>query len=51
LAAFGLLTCGAAAGWMAAVDWPLPAAVLALLALVAVVDLVVIQRRIRGERR
>jgi hypothetical protein len=50
LALFGLVFCAAAAGLLAAADWPLPAAVLALLALVAAVDLVVIQRRIHGSR-
>jgi hypothetical protein len=50
LALFGLVFCAVTAGLLAAADWPLPAAVLALLALVAAVDLVVIRRRIRGTR-
>jgi membrane protein implicated in regulation of membrane protease activity len=49
LAVFGLLFCGAAAALFALADWPLPAALLAALALSAAVDLVVLSRR--GHRR
>jgi hypothetical protein len=50
LALFGLVFCGIMAGIFAVAGWPLPAALLALLAAVAIVDLVVIQRRIRRRR-
>jgi hypothetical protein len=50
LALFGLVFCGVMAGIFAVAGWPLPAALLALLAAVAVVDLVVIHRRIRRRR-
>jgi hypothetical protein len=47
LALFGLVFCAVMAGIFAAADWPVPAALLALLAAAALVDLFVIQRRIR----
>jgi Family of unknown function (DUF6343) len=50
LAVFGLVFCGVMAGILAVAGWPLPAALLALLAAIAIVDLIVIQRRIRRRR-
>ncbi|EIV91117.1 DUF6343 family protein [Frankia sp. QA3] len=46
LAVFGLVFCAVTAGLFAARDQPAAAGVLALLALVALVDLAVIQRRL-----
>ncbi len=46
LAVFGLVFCGVTAGMFASRDQPAAAGVLALLALVAIVDLAVIQRRL-----
>ncbi|WP_239333286.1 DUF6343 family protein, partial [Frankia sp. CiP3] len=51
LALFGLLFCVGACAYYAVSDRPLPAAVLALIALTAVADLIVIMRRMRRERR
>lgn len=49
LAVFGLLFCGVTAGLFAANGVVAAAVLLAVLAAVAVVDLVVVQRRIRRE--
>ncbi|KQC35694.1 hypothetical protein UK82_25230 [Frankia sp. ACN1ag] len=46
LAVFGLVFCGVTAGLFASREQPAAAGVLALLALVALVDLAVIQRRL-----
>jgi hypothetical protein len=43
-----MVFCGVTAGVFAVADWPLPSALLALLAFVGGIDLVVIQRRIRA---
>jgi uncharacterized membrane protein YqjE len=51
LATFGLVSCAVLAGLLVWAGYPWIAAVMALLALTAVVDLVVIQRRRRARRR
>lgn len=51
LAAFGLVSCGVLAGLMFALGYWLPGAILAVLAAIAIVDLVVIQLRRRARRR
>ncbi len=48
LALFGMVFCGVMAGVFAVAGWPLPSALLALLAVVAIIDLVVIRRRIHA---
>ncbi len=51
LALFGLLFSAAVCAYFTVQDQPLPAIVLGVVALTAVIDLVVIVRRIRRERR
>ncbi|WP_322767713.1 DUF6343 family protein, partial [Frankia sp. Cr1] len=51
LALFGLLFCAGACVYYAVSDQPVPAVLLGVIALTAVVDLTVIVRRMRRERR
>jgi hypothetical protein len=51
LAAFGLVTCAVLAGLMFAARYWVPGWILAVLAAVALVDLIVIQSRRRARRR
>ncbi|OHV40703.1 hypothetical protein BCD49_08075 [Pseudofrankia sp. EUN1h] len=51
LALFGLVFCGVAAGLFAAAGWTVPAILLCVVGATAVVDLIVIGRRMRQRRR
>ncbi len=51
LATFGLITCGVLSGLMFAARYWVPASILAVLAVTALVDLIVIQIRRRARRR
>jgi uncharacterized membrane protein YqjE len=51
LACFGLVSCAVLAGWLAWLGYPVAAVVVGLFAVVAVVDIVVIQVRRRQRRR
>ncbi|MGX6607394.1 hypothetical protein ACWKSP_35500 [Micromonosporaceae bacterium Da 78-11] len=51
LAAFGFVVCTLLALWLFHADWPVPGWLLLAWALVAVIDIVVVQSRRRARRR